>query len=95
MKRYRLSGEADRDIEAIIRATIECWGWEQAERYGSALHEAFEMLASHPAMGRRIDHIRAGYRRFEHGSHSVYYLTSEDVVIIRVLHRRMQPEGRV
>jgi toxin ParE1/3/4 len=96
MSRYRLSVDAERDIEGIIRFTIERWGWDQAERYASDLHAAFELLARHPALGRRIDHLRAGYRRFEHGSHSVYYRASEDgVTIVRLLHRRMQPGGRV
>ncbi len=96
MRRYRLSVEADRDIEGIIRFTAERWGWQKAERYASELHGVFDTLADHPELGRRIDHIRAGYRRLEHGSHSVYYVISElHVTITRLLHRRMLPKGRL
>ncbi len=73
MSAYRLSGEADRNIEEIIRFTVDRWGWAQAERYLADLHAAFDLLAVPPEFGRRIDHFRASYRRFEHGSHSVLH----------------------
>lgn len=96
MSGYRLSGEADRDIEEIGRFTAERWGLHQAETYLVGLHEAFQTLATYPEFGRRVDHIRAGYRRLERGSHCIYYVLSADgVTIVRVLHGRMRPEGRV
>lgn len=93
---YLLSGEADRDLEDILLFTIERWSLAQAERYGVELHRTFTLLAEAPEIGRRIDHIRSGYRRFEHRSHSIYYvMTAGGVTIMRVLHSRMRPQGRV
>ncbi len=96
MKEYSLSVEADRDIEDIVRFTVDRWGWPQAERYTSGLHSTFGTLARFPALGRSIDHVRAGYRRLEYGSHSVFYREQTGgVLIVRVLHRRMPAEGRL
>lgn len=96
MSGYRLSREADRDIEDLARFTADRWGFAQAETYLVGLHEAFEALATFPELGRRVDHLRAGYRRLERGSHSIYYVVSaEGVTIVRVLHGRMRPEGRL
>lgn len=96
MSLYRLSGRADRDVEAIARFTIGRWGWSQAEAYVTGLHHAFEMIARFPEAGRRVDHIRRGYLRFDHASHSIFYrVTAEGVLIVRVLHGRMMPTGRL
>ena len=93
---YALSGEADRDIDEILRFTKARWGLRQAERYGGELHATFDLLAGAPEIGKRIDHIRAGYRRFEHRSHSIYYVTTAGgVTIMRVLHGRMLSTGRL
>jgi toxin ParE1/3/4 len=93
---YRLSGEADRDIEEIARFTTERWGWRRAEAYLLELHDALETLVAFPELGRRVDHIRVGYRRLERGSHAIYYVVSADTVrIVRVLHGRMRAEGRL
>jgi toxin ParE1/3/4 len=93
---YRLSRRADRDIEGIIRFSAGRWGWSQAEAYIGSLHQAFDMVARFPEIGRRVDHIRPGYLRFEHASHSIFYrIVPDGVLIIRVLHFRMKPEGRL
>ncbi|NNM74578.1 type II toxin-antitoxin system RelE/ParE family toxin [Enterovirga aerilata] len=60
------------------------------------LHQAFETVARFPEIGRRIDQIRPGYFRFEHASHSIFYrIVPDGVLIVRVLHARMMPQGRL
>jgi len=57
-------------------------------------HAALEKLSIYPTLGRPISHIRAGYFRFEHDSHTIYYRQAEPgIVIVRILHRRQQPEN--
>lgn len=47
-------------------------------------------LLSFPMMGVAQDWLHPGLRRVGEGSHSIYYLpTAETVVIVRVLHERM------
>ncbi len=90
MSNYTLSGEADADIENIAEASLQQWGLAQAERYILGLHEMFHMLAAFPDLGRDVSHIRAGYRTAETASHSVFYRKTESgVLIVRVLHQRM------
>lgn len=93
IRRYVLSKEADDDILQIGRDSIDRWGWDRTERYLEDLHHAFETLAEFPALGKGADHIREGYRRFESGSHSVFYREMEfGVLIVRILHNRMMPK---
>ena len=62
----------------------------------TGLHHAFQTIAHFPEIGRRIDGIRIGCLRFEHGSHSIFYrITPDGVLIVRVLHGRMRAEGRL
>lgn len=92
MADYKLTLAADHDIEAIARLSIETWGLDRAETYVMDLHRAFETLAGFPALGRDIGTIRAGYFRFEHESHVVFYQrSSTGIIVIRVLHRRQLP----
>jgi toxin ParE1/3/4 len=56
------------------------------------LEDGFDLLAQNPSIGRPCDPIRPGLRRFEIGSHVVFYLSeSEGVLVARVLHERMLP----
>jgi toxin ParE1/3/4 len=90
MGSYTLSGEADADIETISEASLQQWGLISAEKYILGLHAAFQRLAAFPDLGRDASHIRRGYRKIETASHSVFYRKTEDgVLIVRVLHQRM------
>jgi toxin ParE1/3/4 len=94
MNRYVLSEAADADIEGIARYSITEWGLFRAERYILELHEAFEMLAEFPHLGRDAGHVRLGYFRFDHDRHSVFYQKAgAGVFIVRVLHQKQQPEN--
>ena len=90
MPDYVLSAKADADIVAIAETTIERWGFAQAEKYVLGLHETFRMLAAFPDLGREAGDIRPGYRKVETASHAVFYRKTDDgVLIVRVLHQRM------
>jgi toxin ParE1/3/4 len=87
---YTLSREADADIESIAEASLRQWGLTSAEKYILGLHETFQMLVEFPDLGRDASHIRPGYRKIETASHSVFYRKiGADVLIVRVLHQRM------
>ncbi|MEE4298580.1 MAG: type II toxin-antitoxin system RelE/ParE family toxin [Pseudomonadales bacterium] len=95
MAEYRLSRRAVTDLEAIAGFTIGRFGIEQARRYRVQLKECFDSLAANQAMGRRAEQIARGLRRFEHGSHSIFYVRSDEgVLIVRVLHSRMDAARR-
>lgn len=90
MADYLLSRQAATDLEAIAEFTIKRFGIEQARRYRDELKTCLENLARNPNMGRRVEQLAKGLRRFEHGSHIIFYLTGGDaVLIVRLLHYRM------
>jgi toxin ParE1/3/4 len=90
--RVRISSEAERDIDGIASYTISTWGWRQTEQYLAKLEECFDLLGNNPAIGRNCDGIRAGLRRFEIGSHVVFYLVEAGgILVVRVLHQQMLP----
>ena len=90
MSSYTLSQKADYDILYIARTSVQQWGLARAERYILSLHEAFERLAEFPDMGRNADEIRPGYLQMESASHAIFYRKTETgILIVRVLHERM------
>jgi toxin ParE1/3/4 len=92
MPGYQLSKRATSDLDGILQFTIRRWGSEQADSYIRELQDCFELLARRPMLGRAADHIRPGLRRFECGSHTVFYrVSSARVSITRVLHESMRP----
>jgi toxin ParE1/3/4 len=92
VSRIRISSEAERDIDGIAVYSMGSWGWRQTERYLTKLEEGLDLLGNNTAIGRSCDGIRAGLRRFEIGSHVVFYLVeSGGILVVRVLHHQMLP----
>ena len=90
MSRYLLSPAAQVDLEQIWDFTHDRWGVDQAEEYLRELQRAIERAAANPLIGRACDEIRPGYRKLAAGSHVLFYrLTAEGIVVVRVLHQRM------
>ena len=93
MAKYRLSKRAFADIVGIGEYTIERFGIEQARRYRDRLEDALQTLADNPERGRAADDIAPGLRRSNYQSHAVFYrLEARGVLIVRVLHQRMDFE---
>lgn len=87
---FRLSPRAETDLAEIADYTIETFGVEQARRYRNDLEACFQSLAQNPRLGRSVEWLATGLRRFEHRSHVVFYVEDErGVVVVRVLHVRM------
>jgi toxin ParE1/3/4 len=77
-------------MEDIWRHTRTLWGIDQANRYTDVLTAAFELLAASPKIAPACDDIRPGYRRRGVERHVIYFrIAAEEIVIMRVLHGRM------
>lgn len=70
---YRLSPNAEADLERIWHYGLEQWGIDAADRYYAAFFKHFEQLAAQPLLYPVADDIREGYRRSVCGKDSVYY----------------------
>ena len=93
MAKFELTQSADRDLTEIYAYSFHQFGERQADEYLQSLRDCFALLAEMPTLGRSIDYFRTGYQRFEHKSHSVFYVSIDDGIrIMRVLHQRMDPE---
>ncbi len=93
MADYQLTEAAAGDIEGITRHSVQQWGFARAETYVMELHRTLGMLAAFPDAGRDVSELRAGYPRFEHERHSIFYRKAESgILVVRVLHQRMQPK---
>lgn len=92
---YRLSRKAASDIENILDFSVREFGLEKAESYYQSLTQCLRLLSDNPEMGKIEDELRAGYRSFIHESHVIYYMAREnDILIVRIFHKRMDYVNR-
>ena len=90
MMRVTIRPAARQDIAEIWSYTAATWDVPQADAYIAAFDDAIMRLASKPGSVPQFDWILPGYRRLKAGSHYVFArIESDQVVIIRVLHERM------
>lgn len=80
-------------MAGIATHTLRMWGEVQMSRYIDDLQARFAKLARFPGLGRSRDEVVPGYRSIAHGAHIVFYrTTARELVIVRVLHGRMEPD---
>jgi toxin ParE1/3/4 len=89
---FRISVEAEEDVDRIAAHTTDTWGWRQTDQYLAKLEDGFNLFAENPSIGRACESIRPGLLRFEIGRHVVFYLPEPGgILVARVLHERMLP----
>lgn len=92
---FRLSARAERDLIEIYDYTEETFGAYQADAYHAGLERTFDLLASFPRIGRTVDEIAPGFRRFRFQAHAVFYTEEAGFILVRaVLHqaREIKPD---
>ena len=95
---YKISKEAESDIEKIWLYTIENCSIEQAERYLNLIFDDIEYLSSNPDSGFDFGKIRKGYWRSKVKAHLIFYKINSkqnELEVIRVLHEIMDIENHV
>lgn len=89
---FRLTRDAQQDLRAIRRYTVDTWGQEQSRKYLQGARETMELLAEFPAQGLAGLDVGEGVFSFPYGSHMLYYrLEKKQLVVFAVLHQRMVP----
>ncbi|MDO5105831.1 type II toxin-antitoxin system RelE/ParE family toxin [Capnocytophaga sp.] len=89
---YKISREAQNDMEHIWLYTLKTWSAKQADLYYNLLIDAIEDLAQNPSQGIDYNRVREGYYKAKMKSHFIFYRIKEDencIEIIRILHQRM------
>jgi len=95
---YKISNEAQIDIEKIWLYTFETWSIEQADRYFNLIFDEIEFLTQNPTSANDYNQIRKGYYRSKVKSHFIFYRINEkenEIEIIRILHQQMDVENRL
>ena len=95
---FSISFKAAEDLENIWLYTVEHWSLVQADRYLTLIFEEIEYLSKNPLSGKDLDYIRKNYRSSKVKSHIIFYKQSKkhsNIEIIRVLHERMDIEGKL
>lgn len=88
---YRLRGEAVEDLRGIWSYSEAQWGPAQAEYYLRTVERQLDWIAENPTSGKLVPGI-PGYRQRAAGSHMIIYrLDDQGVIVIRVLHQKMDP----
>ncbi|SNC75097.1 toxin ParE1/3/4 [Marinobacter sp. es.048] len=97
MPNFKLSRKAKADLKFIALYTEREWGRDQRNHYIFQFDQCFNLLGENPNLGQSCDEISSGYRQYPQGSHSIFYrVATEGVVeVIRILHKRMLPEGHL
>lgn len=86
---YKLSPEADNDIEDIFDYTEFEYGLQKAVEYTTQFHIVFIELSQSPELGRSRDEIKVGLRSLIQDKHVIFYRILKDHIrIARVIHNR-------
>lgn len=96
--KFKVSNEAQNDLENIWLYTFETWSIEQADRYYNLILDEIEFIAENPHSGKDHSHVRKGYLRSKVKSHFIFYKINqkeESVEITRILHQQMDIENRL
>lgn len=92
MGRYKLTRDADADVAQIYQDGLGMFGVTQAEKYAAGMAERFSFLAEKKIRGSDYSDVRPELRRADYVSHAIYYRhTDYGVLILRILHGRMDP----
>ena len=90
--KYQLTEEADRDVEEILAYSVKSFGVVQTQHYFEDLKECIELLSDNPDMGFSAEDILPEYLCFPHESHMIFYKNlSSSILVVRILHQRMNP----
>jgi len=92
---YVLGKKALSVLEEIWLYASDKWSLEQSDRYFAPIFEEIRFICSKPNSGKKMDHVRTGYRAAKVKSHLIFYkVENETIQIIRILHERMDNENR-
>ncbi len=85
---YRVTPRAQQDLEEIWLYSLRQWSSAQADSYVSDVLAACQGLVTGEKIGVNAHALRAGYRKYLCGSHSIYYRISGSYLdVIRILHQ--------
>ena len=98
MANYHLTNKAVEDLANIWVYTIDMWSEQQADHYYNLLINSCCKIAENPFLcGVKYNEIEEGLLGYRAGRHIIFYrvLVSGDILVIRILHQRMDLTYRI
>lgn len=98
MAKYHLTHKAVEDLTNIWEYTVDAWSEQQADSYYHMLIESCRKLADNPKLfGLKYDDVAEGLLGYRANKHIIFYriLASGDILVIRILHQRMDLKNRI
>lgn len=90
MRDLELSPKARSDLEEIWLYSFSQWGRAQADGYVASLRSVIKGLQDDQTVSRGADGAKPGYRLAVAERHLVVFRQTPDkIIVIRVLHQRM------
>jgi len=87
MKRFRVSKDAERDLDEIFGYWTQRASFEVAAQLIDAIIDRFWVIGEYPDSGRKCDDIAPGVRCFPAGKYLIYYRKARSgVEIAHVFH---------
>ncbi len=90
MADYKISIQAEFDIDQIYEYGLDQFGEARADKHHMEIYGQFEFISEHPDL-YPISEV-TGFRKSVFGPYSIYYriLDNDDVYIVRILSRQDQ-----
>ena len=98
MAKYHLTNKAVEDLSDIWEYTVDTWSERQADDYYNMLIASFQKITENPRLfGLKYEEIAEGLHGYRANKHIIFYriLADEDILIIRILHQRMDLKHRI
>ena len=98
MAKFHLTNKAVDDLSKIWEYTADYWSEKQADDYYNLLVGSCREIADSPhLLGISYEEIMVGLRGYRASRHIIFWqtLTNGDILIIRILHQRMDLKYRL
>ena len=98
MAKYHLTNKAVEDLSNIWEYTVDAWSERQADDYYNMLIASFQKITENPRLfGLKYEEIAEGLYGYRANKHIIFYriLADKDILVIRILHQRMDLKHRV
>jgi len=98
MAKYHLTNKAVEDLSNIWEYTVDTWSERQADDYYNMLIASFQKTTENPRLfGLKYEEIAEGLHGYRANKHIIFYriLADGDILVIRILHQRMDLKRRM
>ena len=98
MAKYHLTNKAVEDLSNIWEYTVDTWSERQADDYYNMLIASYQKITENPRLfGLKYEEIAEGLHGYRANKHIIFYriLADGDILVIRILHQRMDLKHRM